>query len=128
CGLLCGETFACWARSTGSIFPCPIAGKVRVRGLGGVRPEAAGADAGTDCLAAHCDTAHLEVGHEPPVDPVLGVADVMSVLRRLAANLTTFGHGLPFAWGLGRRATAQDRSEEHTSELQSRGQLVCRLM
>src|SRR5207253_6799541 len=29
---------------------------------------------------------------------------------------------------IGRRALADDRSEEHTSELQSRGHLVCRLL
>src|SRR5690625_6583135 len=35
---------------------------------------------------------------------------------------------LPDAEALGERIQAQARSEEHTSELQSRGHLVCRLL
>src|SRR5690625_6905353 len=42
----------------------------------------------------------------------------------LRRNISGFirGRGTPSAWGLPRR------SEEHTSELQSRGHLVCRLL
>src|SRR5437879_13483253 len=39
----------------------------------------------------------------------------MSVLRRLAANRALFGHGIPFAWGFRRRATAQDRLRADTN-------------
>src|SRR5690625_6693915 len=33
--------------------------------------------------------------------------------------------GIPFVWFIG---AGEDRSEEHTSELQSRGHIVCRLL
>src|SRR6266850_4911479 len=51
--------------------------------------------------AGHGYTAHLQIGHEPPVDPVLGVTDVVSVLRLLAANRATLGHEAPSDWELG---------------------------
>src|SRR5687768_17821910 len=38
------------------------------------------------------------------------------------------GHGRPLADGRGRRSQPVGRSEEHTSELQSRLHLVCRLL
>src|SRR6266566_4100235 len=70
-------------------------GRVRLDGVG---PQAAGADARPKGLSRDGHAAHLEVGQEPPVDPVLGVADVMSVLRRLAANRALLGHGAPSGW------------------------------
>src|SRR5690625_6530222 len=61
---------------------------------------------------------------------------VTSVSRRLAeeaeriipggVNSATRNIGAPWAWKSARGATI--RSEEHTSELQSRGHLVCRLL
>src|SRR5690349_23568607 len=50
----------------------------------------------------------------------LGHGDALSFARRLAR-----GRG-PFA--VRRKAHARERSEEHTSELQSRRDLVCRLL
>src|SRR5690625_1510461 len=44
-------------------------------------------------------------------------------IRAVEANTGPLGHGLPIGVGC-----AIGRSEEHTSELQSRGQLVCRLL
>src|SRR5690625_7062592 len=36
--------------------------------------------------------------------------------------------GNPTIWYMGEKLEGFDRSEEHTSELQSRGQIVCRLL
>src|SRR3712207_7855064 len=38
------------------------------------------------------------------------------------------GHQIPTSWVSGPRRTTRSRSEEHTSELQSRQYLVCRLL
>ena len=65
-----------------------------------VGAEAARADASSDRTSGHGHTAHLEVGQEPPVDPVLGVTDVMSVLRLFAAYRATLGHEPPSDWNL----------------------------
>src|SRR5690625_6724015 len=63
---------------------------------------------------------HVLTGHEP----VCGDLD-QSWLSRLLAALTP----LPLGIVLRRRGCgAAARSEEHTSELQSRGHLVCRLL
>src|SRR5438067_3717966 len=73
-----------------------------------ISPQATGADACAEGLAGHRHAADLEVGQKPPVDPVLGVADVMSVLRRLAADRALFGHELPSGWS-GNLAPATSR-------------------
>src|SRR4029077_21061664 len=52
--------------------------------------------------AGHCHPTHLQVRHEPPVDPVLGVTDVVSVLRLFAANRATLGHEAPSDWDDGK--------------------------
>src|SRR3712207_7790563 len=46
----------------------------------------------------------------------------------LRASLRTDGHSRPRSGGAHDRALAGPRSEEHTSELQSRQYLVCRLL
>src|SRR5690625_5794516 len=47
-------------------------------------------------------------------------------------DIVVHEHGLAAAWAKnclpGDRVRIMERSEEHTSELQSRGQLVCRLL
>src|SRR2546425_1471109 len=64
-----------------------------------------------------------EVQESPGLDP--GHRDPRAVaLEGRAAR----GHGLPAHAGLGHRAQVRERSEEHTSELQSLAYLVCRLL
>src|SRR2546421_3386774 len=48
--------------------------------------------------------------------------------RAAAAPATGLGAALPVWWDSARAAPAASRSEEHTSELQSRSDLVCRLL
>src|SRR6266851_4650835 len=60
-----------------------------------VRAQAASADPRSERAPGHRHTAHLQVGLKPPVDPVLGVTDVVSVLRLLAANRASLGHESP---------------------------------
>src|SRR5439155_26564099 len=83
-------------------------------------------------------TLFRSVGKGPPLDLLQAAADIVAALpdavvvtgtdrRVLAANAT--GAEL-LGWALNDvvgQAIA-DRSEEHTSELQSRGHLVCRLL
>lgn len=73
-------------------------GAVAQRVLSRVGAEAAGANPRSNRTAGHGHTAHLQVGHEPPVDPVLGVTDVVSVLRLFAANRASLGHEPPSDW------------------------------
>src|SRR5438445_12254555 len=61
----------------------------------GVGAQAASADAGSERASRHRHAAHLQVGLKPPVDPVLGVTDVVSVVRLLAAKRATLGHESP---------------------------------
>src|ERR1700674_4193173 len=68
--------------------------------LGGVRAQAARANARPDRASGDGHAAHLQVGQEPPVDPVLGVTDVMSVQRLFAANRAMLGHDAPFVGDL----------------------------
>src|SRR6202011_3313267 len=75
----------------------------------GVRAQAASADARAEHAHGHGHTAHLQVGLEPPVNPVLGVRDVMSVLRLLAANRTAFGHESPSEGEIDRKKGAKAR-------------------
>src|SRR5207253_8514363 len=59
--------------------------------------------------------------------PVSGPAD-RGVRRQIAhSQLRTFAQALPLAARYA-RFPVENRSEEHTSELQSRGHLVCRLL
>src|SRR6266852_7768818 len=60
-----------------------------------VRAQAASAHPRAERAPGHRHTAHLQVGLKPPVDPVLGVTDVVSVLRLLAANRASLGHESP---------------------------------
>ena len=64
--------------------------------LGGVCAQAACAYASPDRAPGYSHAAHLEVGQEPPVDPVLRVTDVMPVQRLFAANRAMLGHDAPF--------------------------------
>src|SRR5437870_7232641 len=48
--------------------------------------------------------------------------------RRSRTRAAAQGHGARRSRGKGRRPSRRLRSEEHTSELQSRGHLVCRLL
>src|SRR5207253_3630066 len=62
------------------------------------------------------------------LDPVIGrkneIERVIQVLcRRTKNNPVLLGEA-----GVGKTAIVEGRSEEHTSELQSRGHLVCRLL
>src|SRR5690625_5913420 len=60
------------------------------------------------------------------VDPEQRVREALRFQWRLRADLSAEQWTLPFGiWADGRLIGCQ-RSEEHTSELQSRGQLVCR--
>ena len=63
--------------------------------LAGVAAQAAGADACAHLAPSNCHPAHLQVGQETPVDAVFRVAYVVSVLRRLPADLAMSGHDLP---------------------------------
>src|SRR5258707_11016198 len=63
--------------------------------LSGVCAQAARADPGSHGPPGDGHAAHLEVGFEPPVDPVLGVTHVVSVLRLFAADRAAFGHEKP---------------------------------
>src|SRR5690625_5762775 len=71
---------------------------------------------GEGALPARAGGAALDVGQAPPADQRLG--EVGQQLLRMAC--THPAHSL--------RRRADTRSEEHTSELQSRGHLVCRLL
>src|ERR1700680_1324716 len=68
--------------------------------LGGVRAQAARAHARPDRASSNGHAAHLQVGQKTPVDPVLGVTDVMSVQRLFAANRAMLGHDAPFVGDL----------------------------
>src|SRR5690625_5860647 len=62
---------------------------------------------------------------------LLGLAQASKLYRNLdeLKHLTKFSKGgREIAWGTIGDASTSERSEEHTSELQSRGQLVCRLL
>src|SRR5690625_6862761 len=66
----------------------------------------------------------LEDGTGTPLDPESFVADLCDALVRMVSDPQ---HAKEMGEASRRRA-AEHRSEEHTSELQSRGQLVCRLL
>src|ERR1700680_5219265 len=68
--------------------------------LGGVRAQAACTYPRPDRASGHGYASHLQVGQEPPVDPVLGVTDVVSVQRLFAANRAMLGHDAPFVGDL----------------------------
>src|SRR4029077_9897944 len=78
---------------------------------GGVGAQAAGANAGANRPTGHGHTAHLQVGLKSPVDPVLGVTDVVSVLRLFAANRASFGHESPSAGELVDKEDAKARRD-----------------
>src|SRR5207237_10257675 len=66
------------------------------RGLGHLaRAEAARADAQAALDAPHHRADALEVGIEPPVRHVVGVADAVAGHRPLPADLTTLSHRFP---------------------------------
>src|SRR5437870_6187615 len=51
-----------------------------------------------------------------------------TLFRSTGSRRRSMSTGCGEAWSTARRATSPSRSEEHTSELQSRGHLVCRLL
>src|SRR5690625_6435253 len=60
---------------------------------------------------------------------VTGTTNLMKV--HVIGNVITKGQGIGRHYAYGKAIVtndAEDRSEEHTSELQSRGHLVCRLL
>src|SRR5206468_12611107 len=68
-----------------------------------------------------------------PVEPAAGLsAAALSVAELSAvaplAGPERLGHARPAAWRQTHEAHRSERSEEHTSELQSRSDLVCRLL
>jgi hypothetical protein len=63
--------------------------------LGGVSAQAPRAYAGPHGAAGDHHAPHLQVGLEPPVDTVLRVTDMVSVLRFLAADRASLGHEAP---------------------------------
>src|SRR5471030_3049450 len=65
-----------------------------------VGAEAARANARPNLSPTHRHPPHLQVRHEPAVDAVLRVTDVVSVLRLFAANCATLGHEAPSDWDL----------------------------
>src|SRR5450759_3711123 len=68
--------------------------------LRGVGAEAARANTRSNLAPAHRHPPHLQVGHEPAVDAILRVTDVVSVLRLFAAYRATLGHEAPSELGL----------------------------
>src|SRR5262249_39183799 len=62
-------------------------------------PQAASADARPHHPRSDPDPPDLQVRQEPPVGAILRVADVVSVLRSLAADLAFLCHGLLLRWG-----------------------------
>src|SRR3989442_6134404 len=63
------------------------------------------------------------------VESVAATRSAISKARRISAVRPIIGPNCPSVVSLRRRAVrADDRSEEHTSELQSRPHLVCRLL
>src|SRR5206468_12857667 len=74
----------------------------------------------------------LAIGHrgtlqDPPALDVVGVHELIDQARLPDAGLPDDGDDLALA-GLGPLQRLTERSEEHTSELQSRSDLVCRLL
>src|SRR2546430_11572534 len=65
----------------------------------------------------------FEIAGERFGDDQEGLRDYHVRLRDLAVDT-----GRPVTWGLFSRRETPDRSEEHTSELQSQSNLVCRLL
>src|SRR3712207_8999585 len=63
-----------------------------------------------------------------PLDPVAHVEEGGAGGANLGGAGGTEGNDSPAPVGGGGGGEAQDRSEEHTSELQSRQYLVCRLL
>src|SRR3712207_8917100 len=79
---------------------------------------------------------HREPGRHAAEDGLIGSAEVHPSTDRAAENAACPGEGsddaeqqqLPSWRTLGLRLHRERRSEEHTSELQSRQYLVCRLL
>src|SRR5690625_2316917 len=75
-------------------------------------------------------------GEGAPMVSDLGLVDLAATMRRsvvsatrLVGGITELGYRLPLIWDRCRQGGVPLwRSEEHTSELQSRGHLVCRLL
>src|SRR5439155_18775362 len=64
----------------------------------------------------------------PPRSTLFSLHDALPISREIPTPVTAMARTLPIRLK-GRFAnTSQLRSEEHTSELQSRGHLVCRLL
>src|SRR5439155_7921129 len=59
---------------------------------------------------------------------VVSLSGAVTATWRLGTDLQLFGGSPPSGATTGCRRTAAGRSEEHTSELQSRGHLACRLL
>src|SRR5260221_9901728 len=64
----------------------------------------------------------LEHGEVPEGEHVVPLGE--AVVRREGSDVTVVALG----WLLGKALVAAERSEEHTSELQSHSDLVCRLL
>src|SRR5690625_5978531 len=66
---------------------------------------------------------------ELDADPALGPADLEETIQAAQRNIIDRVSTEPVLSGMGTTVTSLLlRSEEHTSELQSRGHLVCRLL
>src|SRR5699024_8610502 len=115
---------------------CLFMGQRRVRLLYSVRPLAR-----TPCLAAHgaCAAFCLQwrpvsllitdcYGPDSMLDPKLLRSDLDMVAQRLATRGFVLDTERLEALESRRRELRTERSEEHTSELQSRFDLVCRLL
>src|SRR3989442_7034367 len=63
----------------------------------------------------------------PPISSRLAGSYKRSVIRRSSARHTPW-EGPEVGWLIRRKTSSESRSEEHTSELQSRPHLVCRLL
>src|ERR1041385_6557692 len=73
------------------------------------------------------NVAHRTPGAIVGVNPTAGVHLARATSRRIQTSAISFRHGNSERFANQKR-TAYKRSEEHTSELQSRLHLVCRLL
>src|SRR5690606_41654017 len=86
---------------------------------------------------AHCGIPALQSYHPcpfffhdppPPASHTLSLHDALPIFRAVTVVLFRHQHRPGLAAGLQCGDPCRDRSEEHTSELQSRENLVCRLL
>src|SRR5689334_23592180 len=72
----------------------------------------------------HCWTSFVSAARKPPPRFAIALAHATTVFARRGSPLPT----PKSPGGGGRQGATSERSEEHTSELQSQFQLVCRLL